>query len=275
MPSHARAHRPLPAACCPQIVFTSLRFTLAAAAFAPFLARGLACPDVRRSGVEIGLWTAAGYLAQSWALALTPASRASLLSTFTVIAVPCLAGLSGQRVKPLVWACGIAALVGTTLLEQGGGEPPNAGAPRGGVRTHVAVCAHVRAAHACVRSCAECDSASPRPLLRVLPPCLPRQRRRPAEHPVCALLRNAALPHREAEPCTARGLGPAIHGSDSEHGRGRERDGGGGGALAGRRRGGWQPGGRAGRCGACSAAVDAAGWPRGPPSVRAAVHVIC
>lgn len=29
--------------------------------------------------------------------------------------------------KPLVWACGIAALVGTTLLEQGGGEPPNAG----------------------------------------------------------------------------------------------------------------------------------------------------
>lgn len=67
------------------------------------------------------------YLAQSWALFLTPASRASLLSTFTVIAVPCLAGLSGERVKPLVWACGLAALVGTTLLEQGGGEPPNAG----------------------------------------------------------------------------------------------------------------------------------------------------
>jgi drug/metabolite transporter (DMT)-like permease len=58
---------------------------------------------------------------------LTPASRASLLSTFTVLAVPCLAGLSGQRVKPLVWACGLAALAGTTLLEQGGGEPPNAG----------------------------------------------------------------------------------------------------------------------------------------------------
>lgn len=67
------------------------------------------------------------YIAQSWALFLTPASRASLLSTFTVIAVPCIAGLSGEKVKPLVWACGLAALVGTTLLEQGGGSPPNVG----------------------------------------------------------------------------------------------------------------------------------------------------
>lgn len=109
------------------MVFTSLRFTLAAAAFTPFIRKGLANPAVRKAGMEIGMWTALGYLAQSWALSLTPASRASLLSTFTVIAVPCLAGLSGQKVKPLVWACGLAALVGTTLLEQGGGEPPNVG----------------------------------------------------------------------------------------------------------------------------------------------------
>jgi drug/metabolite transporter (DMT)-like permease len=109
------------------VVFTSLRFTLAAAAFTPFIRKGLANPMVRKAGLEIGMWTALGYLAQSWALSMTPASRASLLSTFTVIAVPCLAGLSGQKVKPLVWACGLAALVGTTLLEQGGGEPPNVG----------------------------------------------------------------------------------------------------------------------------------------------------
>jgi drug/metabolite transporter (DMT)-like permease len=109
------------------VVFTSLRFTLAAAAFTPFFRKGFADPMVRKAGLEIGMWTALGYLAQSWALSMTPASRASLLSTFTVIAVPCLAGLSGQKVKPLVWACGLAALVGTTLLEQGGGEPPNAG----------------------------------------------------------------------------------------------------------------------------------------------------
>ena len=82
-----------------QVVFTSLRFTLAAAAFTPFLRKGLANPAVKRAGIEIGLWTAAGYLAQSAALSMTPASRASLLSTFTVLAVPCLAGLSGQKVK--------------------------------------------------------------------------------------------------------------------------------------------------------------------------------
>jgi drug/metabolite transporter (DMT)-like permease len=109
------------------VVFTSLRFTLAAAAFAPFLKQGLTTPAVRKAGIEIGVWTALGYLCQSWALSMTPASRASLLSTFTVIAVPCLAGMSGQKVKPLVWGCGLAALLGTSLLEQGGGEPANAG----------------------------------------------------------------------------------------------------------------------------------------------------
>lgn len=113
-----------------QVVFTSLRFTLAAAAFAPFLMQGFKSPTVRRAGLEIGTWTALGYLAQSWALSMTPASRASLLSTFTVIAVPCLAGLSGQKVKPLVYACGVAALIGTALLEQGGGDPANAGMQR-------------------------------------------------------------------------------------------------------------------------------------------------
>lgn len=89
--------------------------------------KGLKTPAVRKAGLEIGVWTALGYLTQSAALALTPASRASLLSTFTVIAVPCLAALSGQKVKPLVYGCGIAALVGTALLEEGGGDPANMG----------------------------------------------------------------------------------------------------------------------------------------------------
>jgi drug/metabolite transporter (DMT)-like permease len=108
-------------------MFTALRFSLAAVAFTPFLIKGWQDKRIRDAGLEVGMWTALGYLAQAGALFLTPASRASLLSTFTVIAVPCLAGLTGEKVKPLVWACGIAALVGTTLLEQGGGEPPNAG----------------------------------------------------------------------------------------------------------------------------------------------------
>jgi drug/metabolite transporter (DMT)-like permease len=108
-------------------VFTALRFLLAAAAFAPFLAKGWRDPALRDAGLEIGAWSAAGYLTQSLALAHTPASRASLLSTFTVLAVPLLAGLSGAKIKPLVWGCGAAALLGTSLLESGGGAPPNIG----------------------------------------------------------------------------------------------------------------------------------------------------
>lgn len=108
-------------------VFAALRFALAAAAFVPFLNKGLKSKQISRAGAEIGIWMALGYITQAWALEFTPASRASLLSTFTVLGVPALAGLSGQKIKPLVWGCGLLALVGTGLLEQGGGVPPNVG----------------------------------------------------------------------------------------------------------------------------------------------------
>lgn len=104
-------------------VFTSLRFSLAAALFVPFLQAGWRSPAVRRAGLELGFWSALGYLTQAWALISTDASRASLLSTFTVIGVPMLAGLSGKRIKPLVWACGALAIFGTSLLEQSGAPP--------------------------------------------------------------------------------------------------------------------------------------------------------
>lgn len=39
----------------------------------------------------------------------------------------CSTFAAGVYVFNVVWACGLAALVGTTLLEQGGGEPPNVG----------------------------------------------------------------------------------------------------------------------------------------------------
>jgi drug/metabolite transporter (DMT)-like permease len=53
---------------------------------------------------------------QALALAHTDASRASLLSTFTVLAVPLIAGLRGQHIRPIVWACSAAALAGTAML---------------------------------------------------------------------------------------------------------------------------------------------------------------
>lgn len=97
-------------------VFMAMRFALAAALFLPFLK-----PDIKlaKAGAEIGLWYAGGYVTQALALAHTAASRASLLSTFTVLAVPLIAGLNGAKIRPIVWACAAAALVGTGMLEEG------------------------------------------------------------------------------------------------------------------------------------------------------------
>ena len=94
-------------------VFMAMRFALAAALFLPFLK-----PDRRvlQAGLEIGVFYAGGYVCQALALAHTAASRASLLSTFTVLIVPMIAGLNGQRVRPVVWACAAAALAGTAML---------------------------------------------------------------------------------------------------------------------------------------------------------------
>jgi drug/metabolite transporter (DMT)-like permease len=106
--------------------FAFLRFAVAAAAFAPFTAVAARDKRVLRAGVEIGVWTAAGYITQSAGLLTTDASRASFLSTFTVLVVPFLAGLSGRGVSAVTWASCLAALVGVGLLEQGG-APPGAG----------------------------------------------------------------------------------------------------------------------------------------------------
>ncbi len=65
----------------------------------------------------------AGYLAQSVGLLTTDASRASFLSTFTVLVVPFLAGISGRGVSPVTWASCLAAMTGVGLLEQSGAAP--------------------------------------------------------------------------------------------------------------------------------------------------------
>jgi len=112
--------------------FSALRFTVAAAAFSPFLPQAL----LRRSntllpaGIELGIWTSAGYLTQALGLMTTDASRASFISTFTVLAVPFLASSrlgDGRPVKWTVWVSALVALAGVSLLEEGGGSPPGVG----------------------------------------------------------------------------------------------------------------------------------------------------
>ncbi|KAI3430272.1 hypothetical protein D9Q98_004868 [Chlorella vulgaris] len=100
--------------------FAFLRFAVAAAAFSPFLKAASKDKRIMAAGFELGVWTAAGYIAQSAGLLTTDASRASFLSTFTVLVVPFLAGLSGKGVSAVTWASCLAALVGVGLLEQGG-----------------------------------------------------------------------------------------------------------------------------------------------------------
>jgi len=101
--------------------FASLRFGVAALALSPFLLK--AKKQTLRAGLELGIFTAIGYLAQSQGLLTTDASRASFLSTFTVLVVPFAAGLSGRGVRPITWAAATAALVGVSMLEQSGAPP--------------------------------------------------------------------------------------------------------------------------------------------------------
>ena len=56
----------------------------------------------------------------------TDASRASFLSTFTVILVPIINGLSGRGIRLRTWIGALVALVGVAFLEQGG-SPPSVG----------------------------------------------------------------------------------------------------------------------------------------------------
>jgi drug/metabolite transporter (DMT)-like permease len=106
--------------------FAALRFGVAAAALSPFMLRALRHKKIMRAGVELGLITAAGYLTQSLGLLTTDASRASFLSTFTVLVVPILVGLSGRGVQPIIWAAAAASVGGVSLLEQSG-APPSVG----------------------------------------------------------------------------------------------------------------------------------------------------
>ncbi|KAL3162993.1 hypothetical protein ABBQ32_009425 [Trebouxia sp. C0010 RCD-2024] len=103
--------------------FAALRFTLAAAVFSPWIGDAVKDRTVLRGGLELGAWSALAYMTQSVGLVTSDASRASFISTFTVLVVPILAGLSGRGVKPLTWASCIVALLGVGLLEQGGAPP--------------------------------------------------------------------------------------------------------------------------------------------------------
>ena len=94
--------------------------TLAAAALLPFLPR--IKPDLRRSAVLCGVFTAAGYITQSLALVDTDPARVSFLGAATVLWCPFLEWAvdkipMGWRDAPQTWIAAVLCLMGVGILE--------------------------------------------------------------------------------------------------------------------------------------------------------------
>ena len=112
------------AAASPQLT-AAVRFTLAAALFAPAALAGLRDPPTRRAGLELGCWLAAGYACQAAGLAHSTAARGAFTGAFTIFTVPALSSLLGGRaIPPATWGLAALALAGVALLTSSDGPPP-------------------------------------------------------------------------------------------------------------------------------------------------------
>lgn len=98
-------------------LFAGLRFGVGALVFSPFLKYAARDERVIRGGLELGLWCSLGYYMQNIGLQYTDAARASFISSFTIIAVPMLAGLSGREVKLATWGATAIAVAGLAMME--------------------------------------------------------------------------------------------------------------------------------------------------------------
>lgn len=104
------------------------RFGLAALFFLPSILKGLKNKPARNAAAELGLWLFAGYQLQAYGLGSTTASHGAFSGTFTVLAVPILAGLSGRKIPVSTWIAAVVAIFGVGLLT-GDGAGGGGGAP--------------------------------------------------------------------------------------------------------------------------------------------------
>lgn len=103
------------------VEFGIVRFAFASLVFLPFLRKqDVEEMGVKRPAIELGTLAFLGYGMQAVGLLTADASRCSFISAITVIAVPIVAGLSGQKIKPINWIAAGIALAGVSLLESGG-----------------------------------------------------------------------------------------------------------------------------------------------------------
>lgn len=116
-------------------VAASLRFSLAAVVFLPFLLKsGFKVPKLVIGGLEVGSYCAVGYFAQAQALETASASTVAFLCSLAVITVPLLDILfapKSKENKPGSWLISLlpAALAATGVgcLELGGSSLPGVG----------------------------------------------------------------------------------------------------------------------------------------------------
>jgi len=85
-----------------------------------------------RSGVEIGLWCALGYITQAMGLQTTEASRGAFLCSLAMIVVPIAKAFMGAEVRAQIWVAAVTAVTGTGMLIGIGGGDAGAPGPNGG-----------------------------------------------------------------------------------------------------------------------------------------------
>ncbi len=100
--------------------FLALRFAMAVLLFLPLAPRR--ARDWGQ-GLALGLFLFAGYAFQTWGLVYTTAQKSGLITGLSVVLVPPIAHLFGERTPLHTWAgMGIAA-AGVVILALGGGGP--------------------------------------------------------------------------------------------------------------------------------------------------------
>ena len=64
--------------------FSAVRFVMSAIPFLPFVLRARDDVQIRKAGIELGLWISLGYFVEALGLLTADAGRASFISLFTV-----------------------------------------------------------------------------------------------------------------------------------------------------------------------------------------------
>ncbi|NOX44582.1 MAG: DMT family transporter [Caldiserica bacterium] len=100
--------------------FLALRFSIASLLFLPLAPRR--ARDWGQ-GLALGLFLFAGYAFQTWGLVYTTAQKSGLITGLSVVLVPPIAHLFGERTPLHTWAGMGVAAAGVTVLALGGGGP--------------------------------------------------------------------------------------------------------------------------------------------------------